>query len=207
MSPLRAADAISYGWTTYWRNTRSFLVVTLVVFVANTLLSVAANRIDPLAPRIAFNVLGWLLTMLLSLGVIRASLEVTEGREPKVAKLLRPEGYGSYVVASLVFAAGLSLGLALLIVPGVVFGLTFHLYGFVIAESPTVRPIGALRRSAEITRGARVQLLGLWALLVLLNFAGLLAFGIGVFFTYGISAIALAYAYRLLTGRAAHPST
>jgi uncharacterized membrane protein len=59
----------------------------------------------------------------------------------------------------------------------------------------------ALRRSAQITRGARIRLLGLSVVLLLLNLAGFVVCVVGLVVTYAISAVALAYVYRLLSGQ------
>ena len=58
-----------------------------------------------------------------------------------------------------------------------------------------------LRRSAEITRGHRWQLFGLAIVLALINLVGLLACGVGLLFTSGITIIAWAYTYRRLSGQ------
>jgi uncharacterized membrane protein len=98
------------------------------------------------------------------------------------------------------FLVGTNIGL-ILIIPGIIFAIVFQFYAYVIAEHPQVRAVDALRRSAQITRGARIRLLGLAAVLLLLNVAGAFLCFVGLIVTYAISATALAYVYRLLTGQ------
>jgi uncharacterized membrane protein len=139
--------------------------------------------------------------VLLVFGLIRAALEVVEGRTPSLAEAFRPDGYGPFLVASVLFLLGLYIGLLLLVVPGLIFGLVFQFYGFVVAEHPDAPATVALRRSAQITRGARIRLLGLSVVLLLLNLAGFVVCVVGLVVTYAISAVALAYVYRLLSGQ------
>ena len=93
----------------------------------------------------------------------------SRGARPRSAEAFRPDGYGPYLVASVLFLVGTNIGL-ILIVPG------HHLRG----RLPVLRlrhrraprrpaPPVALRRSAQITRGARLRLLGLAAVLLLLT--------------------------------------
>ncbi len=68
-------------------------------------------------------------------------------------------------------------------------------------QGNAAEPMETLRRSAEITRGHRWQLFGLAIVLALINFVGLLACGVGLLFTSGITIIAWAYTYRRLSGQ------
>ena len=68
-------------------------------------------------------------------------------------------------------------------------------------QNPSTSPIDALKRSAEITKGHRWQLLGLTVLLLIINVIGAILCGIGLLFTYGITAIAVAHAYKSLSGQ------
>ena len=90
----------------------------------------------------------------------------------------------------------------LLVAAALWFGVVFQFYGFVIAEHPDVGPMVALAHSAALTHGVRLRLLGLVAVLAFLNLAGLMLCFLGLVVTYALSAVALAYVYRLLSGQA-----
>jgi uncharacterized membrane protein len=91
-------------------------------------------------------------------------------------------------------------------VPGIILAVMWHFFGFVIVENPDTSPVDAIRRSAEITRGYRWQLLGLGLLLIGINVVGALACGVGLLFTYGITAVTVAYAYKTLSGQPVVPA-
>jgi uncharacterized membrane protein len=194
------SEAVTYSWNACLRNAGSYLLVSFVVFVGNTVVVLLAAANNTAGFQLAFELLGAFIDLLLLLGLIRASLDVVDGVTPRLGLVFRPDGYGPYLVASIFFLVGTYLGIILLIVPGLVFAVIFQFYGYVVAENPDIAATAALRRSAEITRGARLRLIGLAAVLVCLNFAGALCV-VGLIVTYGISALALAYVYRVLSDR------
>jgi uncharacterized membrane protein len=198
-------DAISYGWNAYWKNVGPMLLLALVVFAVNVAIGLLGQTTDDLVPLIILQVISFLVGIIFGMGLIRAALAVTEGRTPEVNMLFMTDGFGVYLVASILVVLGIVLGFVLLIVPGVILAIMWHFFGYVIVENPTSGPIDAMKRSAEITRGHRWQLFGLGLLLMLINIAGALACGVGIIFTYGITAIAVAYTYKVLSGEPVAP--
>ena len=198
-------DAISYGWTAYWRNIGPMLLLSLVILAVNILIGWIGNGVDNVSGQIILNLISFVVGIILAMGLIRASIAVVEGRMPEVRMLTLTDGFGSYLVASLLVTIGVVLGLIALIVPGIILAIMWHFFGYVIVEAPTTRATDAMRRSSEITRGHRWQLLGLGLLLVLINIIGILACGIGLLFTYGITAVTVAYAYKVLSGQPVAP--
>ena len=113
---------------------------------------------------------------------------------------------GLMALASILVGLGVIGGLILFIVPGIILAIMWHFFGYVIVQDPATGPTDAMRRSAEITRGSRWQLFGLGLLLFGINILGALACGIGIVFTYGITAIAVAYTYKTLSGQPVVPA-
>jgi uncharacterized membrane protein len=200
-------DAVSYGWTAYWQNVGPLALMAIVIFLVNLVIGIVGRSVDDVPGLIALNLLSFVVGIVLALGLIRASLAVTEGRTPEVGMLFRSEGFGPYFLATIVFVIGYAIGLVLLIVPGIIFAIACQFYGYVIAErGDAARPIEALKRSADITRGYRWPLFGLLLLLLLINLVGALACGVGLIFTYGITAVTIAYAYKTLSGQPVAPA-
>jgi hypothetical protein len=201
-------EAVSYGWTAYWKNLGPLILLTLIIVGINIVLSFIGSNVGGVVNLIV-SIISLLVYVLLTLGFIRATIAAVEGRKPEVSMLFQSDGLGPYFLATLLVILGLVVGLILFIIPGLIF-LIFLLivwpfYGYVIAENPETGPIEALRRSAEITRGHRGQLLGLVGLLFLINIVGAIACGVGLLFTYGITAVAEAYAYKTLSGQPVAP--
>lgn len=195
-------DAISYGWNAFWQNIGPMVLITLVIFVVQFLVNIVGSGTDSVIARLVLELLGLVVGIILAMGLIRASLAVCEGRKPEVSMLTETDGFFNYLVASILFGIGMFIGLVLCIVPGIIFAVVFMYFGYAIVQQPELGAVDALKRSADITRGYRWQLFGLSLLLILINFVGLLACGVGLLFTYGISAITIAYAYKTLSGQA-----
>jgi uncharacterized membrane protein len=195
-------DAVSYGWSVYWRNVGTLVVIALVIFGIELAVSVVGGAIGGGGGIQALvQIVGLLIGLLLTLGWMRVSVELTRGVKPQVNDLFKAQGYGPFILASILFYVGFVVGLILLVVPGIIFAVVYGFYGFVIAErGDGVTVTEALKRSADITRGHRWQLVGLAIIVFLINVVGFLACGIGLIFTSGISILAWAYAYRTLNG-------
>jgi hypothetical protein len=190
------------------------MLVSAIVLAGNGLIALLSAAFSGAAMSLAFGLFGILINLLLVFGLLRAALAVVEGQPVILAESFRPDGFGPFLLASVVFLVGLAVGLELpsvLLLPGLLgavlvlaalwFGVVFQLYGFVIAEHPDVGPLVALGRAAALTRGARLRLVGLVAVLAFLNLAGLMLCFLGLVVTYALTAVALAYVYRLLSGQ------
>ncbi len=200
--PVNIGDAVNYGWNAYWKNVGPMVLIALVIFGINIVFSAIGNASGSVALQILLNLVGWLVGLFLALGWFRVALEVTQGRRPEVGDVFKAEGYGPYIIASIVFGIGFFIGIVLCIIPGIIFAVVFGFYGFVAAEQGNAAvPMETLRRAAEITAGHRWQLFGLAIVLALINLVGLLACGVGLLFTSGITIIAWAYTYRRLSGQ------
>jgi hypothetical protein len=196
--PFRIGETISQGWRCYWQHVGSMVLLVVTLVGVELVLSVLGSVVGGGLPGAAVQLGTVVVLVLLGLGVIRASLAAADGGTPRLGMLLVTDGWGPYLLAASLVTVGVAVGLVLCLVPGVVLGLTWEFYGFVIAEDPAGSTLDALRRSAELTRGHRWQLLGLAVLLVLINIVGLLACCVGVVFTIGIAWVTTACAYRTL---------
>jgi hypothetical protein len=208
-------EAVTYSWNACWQNLGPVMLVSAIVLAGNGVIALLSTAFGGAAMGYAFGLFGILFNLLLVFGLLRAALTVVEGHPVALAEAFRPDGFGPFLLASVVFLLGLSVGLELptvLALPGLLavllvaaalwFGVVFQFYGFVIAEHPDVGPMVALAHSAALTRGVRLRLLGLVAVLAFLNLAGLMLCFLGLVVTYALSAVALAYVYRLLSGQA-----
>jgi len=198
---FRVGEAISYGWNAYWKHVGPLFLLALVVAAVYVVISFIGSGIGGAAGQVVFQLITFIVGVIVAMGLIRASLAVVEGREPDVRMLFETDGFGPYVVAAILFGIGVTVGLFLFIVPGIFLAIIWHFFGYVIVETPTTSPVDALRRSTEITRGHRWQLLGLGLLLFGINILGVLACCVGLLFTYGITAVTVAYAYKNLSGQ------
>ena len=131
-----AGDAISYGWGAYWKNVGPMVVIAIVVFVIQVVFSVLARAAGGGGGQFVIQFIGTLVSLLITLGWLRVALEITNGVSPEIGDVFKASGYGTFILASILFYIGLVIGLILLIIPGIIFAVVFGFYGFVIAERP-----------------------------------------------------------------------
>ena len=106
-------------------------------------------------------------------------------------------GYFPFLATELPFALIVAGGLVLLIVPGVVWAVT---YGFapLLCAAEGLAPVEALRESRRLTRGHRGSLLVFALFCVGANLLGALALGVGLFVTVPTTLIATVHVLRRL---------
>ena len=103
-----------------------------------------------------------------------------------------------YIVAAVLFSIAVTIGLILLIIPGIIAAIVLGFYGWILVDRSERDAIAALRHSIEITRGEWLRLFLLGIALLALNLLGLLLFIVGVIVTSAVSILALAHVYRRL---------
>jgi hypothetical protein len=154
------------------------------------------------------SVLGLIIQIFqLGLGLLltRVALRLHDGEsvdlsEPK--PLL--SGFLPFLVTSFLYGLLVTLGLVLLIIPGILLGLAFCFAPLFAAEGQR-DTIEAFRDSARLTRGARGQLFGFAVMLVGLNLLGLMALVVGLVVTIPMSVLAAIHVFRRLQGRTESP--
>jgi uncharacterized membrane protein len=203
---LSVGDAIGYGWNTFKKNPGPLIIIALVVLVLNGALSTVGNNLGRHAPglAIAFQFAGFLVSILLALGLIRVALKVTSGGEAEVSDLFSGDNFGAYLGASILFGLMVGIGLILCIVPGIIAGVIFGFYGYVIVD----RGLGigdAFSRASEITKGQRGTVFLLALAFFGINLLGALLCGVGLLVSYPVTIVAGGYAYRVLSGEPVVP--
>ena len=206
MAGLRVGDAIGYGWAAFKKTPGPLVVIALVVLVVGALTSGIGNAVsrESAVFGVIVQIAGYVVSMILSLGLIRVALKVTRGEEVDVADLFKTDQLGPYIGASILFGIMVAVGLIFCIVPGVILAVIYGFYGYVILG----RGVGVgegFSHAAEITKGQRgtVFLLGLAFLGI--NLLGALACGAGLLVSYPITIVAGGYAYRVLSNEAVAP--
>jgi uncharacterized membrane protein len=93
-----------------------------------------------------------------------------------------------------------AVGLLLLVVPGLVWSVKYQFAPFLIVDRQGgIKEV--FRKSGEITAGVKGEVFLFFLLVMAINLAGLLAFGLGIFTTLPATMIAYAFLYRKLLER------
>jgi uncharacterized membrane protein len=199
---LDAGAAISYGWNAFTRNVGPLLLIGLIVVLLSIGLSLVGQFIfgDSIILSLTWNIVTTVISLIVAMGLIRAALAVVDGRTPEVGMLFSGEGFVPYLVASLLVGISVGFGLLLCLIPGLILAFLFAFYGYAIVDGRTNDGIEAMKISWQVASSNVGSLILLLLLVVVINFAGALLCGLGLFVTYPLTAIAIAYAWRRLTG-------
>lgn len=193
--------AVSYGWKTATSNLSFFVVVLLIVLAASALPGVVAGLLDSERATLAgfiVRLLGWGLQIAVSVGLINVSLRIYDRKKTAIKNLfdylplIIPYFLGTVIYCLIVLG-----GIILLVIPGIIWSIKFRYFSYFMVDRG-LGPIDALRESAKITRGVKWKLFFLGIVLGLINLAGALTLGIGLFVTTPLSMMAETYAYRKL---------
>ena len=200
MKKFAIREAISYGWEMTKAHLPFFVVVLIITLLVNIAPNYLVQNLRQQVPILSglLSLVFWVLSMLVSLGSIKIALKILDKKNPQIADLFN--GYEkllNFIIASIIYAIIVGLGLIVFIVPGIILGIMFHFYSYFIVDK-NMGPFEALRRSREITKGVKWDLFLLGLVLGLVNLLGALALLIGLFITIPLTMLAYAYVYRKL---------
>ena len=207
MNPL--SGVLGEAWQMYKAHAWHLLAIAFVIYLAAAVIAALFALGGTSVGAVLGSLVEIVAAFLLQATLVKAVQDVRDGRaDLSLGETVRAATpyLGAVAGASILAGIAIAIGLFLLIVPGLILAMMWLFFGFIIVEQPTTGATDAIRRSAEITRGHRWPLFGLVLLLIGINFIGLLACGVGLLFTYGITAVTLAYAYKTLSGQPIVPA-
>lgn len=195
---------VRFGWDTFKKRPWFFVGMTLLIGVISGVLGqvgsfdektvVDVGMIIALAG-VFVSVVGQIL---MKMGTISFALKAHDAPEhAKVVDLWAPEMFWKYFLASLLVGLIVIVGLILLIVPGIIWGLRYAFVPYLIIDRK-LPVMDALRESARITLGHKWQLLGLVIVFALLNILGAIALLVGLLVTIPVTMLAFVHTYRTL---------
>ena len=131
--------------------------------------------------------------------LIRAALDITDGKTLDLAGIFRFDKIGPVVIASLIIGAATFVGTLLCYLPGLVVGfLTSYTLFFLLDKD--LEPIEAIKASFEFVKTNFGNVLVWYLIAALVGGAGAIVCGIGLFVTVPIVIIGTAYTYKTLQG-------
>jgi len=197
------AEALRFGWETLKAHLVFLAGLMLLILGLNLLPELGRWQTIEAAPLLAllWTLCGYLVQMATQMGLIRISLRLVDGRQPRYGELFGDlPTFWRYVAGNLLFLLIILGGLLLLVIPGIIWSIKYQFAPFLIVD----RNLGikeAFQESAGITSGVKRDLFLFFLLVMGINLVGLLAFAIGLFFTLPATMIAYTFVYRKLLDR------
>lgn len=193
--------AISFGWKKATENLGFLLAVTLVFVVAELVIFLIAGWLGGMhwILGILFTIITFLAVMYLTLGFTKIMLKIVDGQPTSFGDLFARDlkVVTNFILTSLLYSTIVSVGMVLLIVPGIIFGLKF-LFAPLLAIDKGLGPIDALKQSSAMTDGVKWDLIGFYHVIGLVIAIGVAALFVGVLVALPTSALAMIYVYRKL---------
>lgn len=184
----------------------SFIVgATLTLFVLAFVPQVYFMMQAPESPTTQSQVTSLILTFIqlfLSLGFTKIMLLLIQDEYAEVADMFnnfRP--FLSYFIANFLYGIAVALGSLLLIIPGIFIAIRFQFFPYFILEE-NASSFTALQKSYYLSQDLTLELFLFGIVVIALNVAGILFFGIGIILTYPLTTMATATIYKSLTQEA-----
>ncbi len=207
---------LSRAWQLFKDNLGVILGAMVITLIINGVFSAFSSNLDELVRgadsgllvallvplRAAAQLVGWAVSVFLTLGMLRLLFNVVRGTGAGIADLFSGGRHlVPALIASLLVGAGVVLGLALFVVPGVILALGWIFVQPLIVDR-NMGPIQAMQTSWRLTRGEKGGLF-LWMLVCAgLCVAGLLACGLGLLVAAPVCGLGTLLIYEDLWDRA-----
>jgi uncharacterized membrane protein len=181
-------EAIKFGYVKTKENILFLISLNLFAFIIYYLISEFNNFF--------LNIIGILITIAISIVFVRVYLNLHDDKEIKVEELfLQYPLFLKYLLARILYQLFILLGLILFIVPGIIWGIEYSFFGHLIIDKK-LNTLDALKKSSEITKGIKLELLLFFFILGAINLVGFVLFGVGLFVTIPTTSIATVFVYR-----------
>lgn len=205
MNTITASECVKFGWEVFKKRPWFILGAMIIMWIVTNAPSYLFGP-EESAPMSGYAFLFTVAIVALGLAVeivmTRFWLKAHDTVESmKYEDAFPPRPFWKYVGAKIATAIVIIIGLILLIVPGIIAMLMFVFTPYLVVERK-MWPIEAMKESARITKGHRMNLFVLMLMLLGLNIVGALFLLIGLLVTIPISMLAVAHAYRTLEHKA-----
>lgn len=194
-------EALSYAWERYKANPVPWIVVVLIGAVIAGVISYLGERVggDHLVITWAFSLIGTIVSYFFQGALTRGALDEVGGTKPAIGNFFNFQNVGAVIIAALLVGIGTGIGIALCVIPGLVFAfLAYWTLAFVVDRN--LSPIEAIKASFSVISKNAGQLFPLALVNALLLIVGAILCGIGLLVTAPIVMISSIYAYRVFTG-------
>lgn len=182
---LEVGPLLSQAWSIFTKNPGTLLIASIILYVIFAVLAYFTRGIGTV-----------IVSGPLCYGYLVLVLQFVRGKSPELPVMF--SGFQRFLptfLAGLLISILASIGTFLCVLPGLFVGLIYMLTFFCMAD----RDLGAwaaMEASRQIVMANFVSWLIIWLVLVVLNFVGVLVFGVGILVTMPLSALMLAAAYN-----------
>lgn len=221
-------NALSYGWAKFQANTGQIIVSAVILVIGLGVVAVLGTLVingltdDPscnlrtgvcdegtgffgrLVLQSLLSTALLIVAWIIGAGLVRASLNVTEGKPFLFSDVIKTDKLGSVVVASVLIAIATFVGTLLCYLPGLVVGFatSYTLY-FILDKD--MAPIDAIKASVMFVKDNLANTIVWYIVGGLVAAAGFLVCVVGALVSVPVVLIGTAYTYKTLSGQPVAP--
>lgn len=141
-----------------------------------------------------------IIIFILGIGVVKISLDIVDGKEPKIKDLfVNWRRLPTFLGTTILYTIICFVGFMLFLIPGMIWMTKFYLAPY-YAIDKGLNPIESLKASSQATMGVKWDVLAFYILTQIVIMLGFLAIGIGLLVTIPLVSVATAGLYRTLSG-------
>jgi len=205
MEIFRYGDLLGEAWSRAKKNYWMILLICVVLLALGIFSSVAIETVKGISG--VFIALVWIVSVcfriFLSVGVIRCLVTAADDEEIIFSRMFSgADVFLVFLLGSLAYMLVYAGGLILLVIPGFIWAIKYSFVHYLIAD----KGLGvkeAFAKSAEMTSGYKWNLFFLGVLTSIVNIAGFLCLGVGLFVTIPLTIMLQPIIYRKLDARLA----
>jgi uncharacterized membrane protein len=198
--PFSIHDSLTFGWEAFKAHYNVFIPVIFLTGVISVLSKYVGDRDASILMGVAL-ILGAVAQIIVGMGLTKIALNITAGKPAAFDDIFSVTHlFFAYVGATILYGLIVLGGFLLLIIPGIMWLVSYWLFQYALVDKG-LGVLDALSEAKRISKDVRWPLFKFMVVTGVLNIVGIAAFGIGLFVTIPITAVATAYVYRALQKR------
>jgi len=195
-------ELIKHGWEKTKENMEIVFFTTLFVLVIGSLVEGFGESDRNLSIKL-FAMIASIAMIIVRIGYCKIMLKINDGEHPKFLEIFDEyRTFWRYLGTLILYSITILGGLILLIIPGVFWAVRFSFSPMIVVDTK-LGPIAAMKESFSISKDNFWKLFWFFVVICLMNFVGLIFFGIGLLITVPVSLLAYIKVYRDLSQKRA----
>ena len=174
------SDSIEQAWELVKANFWFLVGLTFALLLVSNFFSYISDLLETEGLIFTLSIISWVIQVFLSIGIINISLKLARGEVASWGDLwTKRHLFWRYIGGSILYALIVSVGLLLLIIPGVIWALKYQFFTYILVDKE-LSIWAALKDSSRLAQGHKGNIFVLNILLTLIAVLGLLLFFIGL---------------------------
>lgn len=219
---ISISHAFSEAWKLFKNKKRFLILAALVSGVIMGIVQFLTVRLeDSTIGTFIITIVSIIIGIAISLAWANTTIKVVRGNSQEWEDVKTPyQNWWKFFIAQLLYAiplvlvfflgiilVGISQGALPILIAVIVLAIAVSIYvtirfmflALVAIENPNLDPVKLLKKSAKITKGHFLDLIGFHVVAFFLNLLGLLCLGVGLLVTIPVTLTAKAYIYNRIT--------